>query len=580
MTVDRSFSAESITLPRETWYEWSPEAFEVARARNVPVLLVVMAAWATPWRDAARLLAQNEELDAWLREHLVAVVVDADERPDLAERYASGVLPVAQFLTPDGDPLATIDSIDAEAIRAAGESLLASWADDREDMLHEVESERVMRAAERATALARRSPGMLTPSMLDGALELLDEADLATLHATDVAEAIRLWVYAHQRRGTPGALERARQAATVLLDGALTEDEFGAVHHSRENRGLAAADQATVLLALADLAIADEEAREDFADQVEQLARFVIDVLGEPYGGIRHTARELDPAAAEERVFVTSSARAARALIMAGTIYGNREWVERGRRAVDFLLERVRAGEAGFYHQWDGTPGGFGFLGDQAEVLLSVLQAYEVSGTGTYLEHARRLVRIVERDWREPGRGFRDLSELNDADSLEQGGLLTEMHLPLDQNVSMAEGLVWLARLTHDERLLDIAVDTLVMFATGLEQRGVSSVRYVRTVDRILSAEPEIKIIAEQPPGEPDRVADPLMDAAMRLPVAGRTVQRLAIGIDDDLIDLLGLPRNGGRAAYVCIGSSCSAPLTQPEQLLPAVEEMVETQTG
>ena len=49
-------------------------------------------------------------------------------------------------------------------------------------------------------------------------------------------------------------------------------------------------------------------------------------------------------------------------------------------------------------------------------------------------------------------------------------------------------------------------------------------------------------------------------------------MQRLSLPQDDLLMRQLDLPLDRTRVAYVCVGSVCSAPVTQPEALLPAVE--------
>jgi uncharacterized protein YyaL (SSP411 family) len=577
MTSDSLFPAHPASPTGIDWNDWGIDVFEEARTRNVPVLMLIANAWSARCQSAVRALAIDGDLEPWLRERVALAAVDADERPDLAARYLDGEPPNAVVLTPEGDPLVRAERVNPGSIRATIEGVLADWSARHDELMLEAETDRATRAAERAAALGRRSPGALTPAILDVALEVLEAGDTAELDAAAAGEAIRLWRYAHLRRGTSGALDRAQQTAWGLIAAGRFEGDFGAVLHLPDDNAITAWDQATVLLALGELALIDDEAADSLREPVERMALFCIDVLGEPYGGFRHAASDLDPAAADPRVFAASSARVARALVVASIPYARSDWIERGLRGTDFLLEHLRAGEGGMYHRWLGSAGGFGFLGDQAETLLALLQAYEVSGRTHYFEQAQRLARIVERDWREPGRGFRDLSELLDAEAAEAPGLLAETQLPLDENVSMAEALLWISRLTHDERHIDAAVETMAMFATGLERHGPALASYARVVDRLLSAEPEVKVVAEQPPGEPDRVADPLMAAALRLPVAGRTVQRLTLDADEDILRQLGLPLDVARAAYVCIGTACSAPLTQPEQLLPAAEEMIES---
>ncbi|MDA1010552.1 MAG: AGE family epimerase/isomerase, partial [Chloroflexi bacterium] len=273
----------------------------------------------------------------------------------------------------------------------------------------------------------------------------------------------------------------------------------------------------------------------------------------------------------DDRVIAGDAAVAARGLLIAGTLLGRSDWVERGRRAVDFLLTNLRAGEAGVYHAWDeSVPRTLGILDDQAQVLLALMECYEVSGQGLYFEHARRIARVVERDWHEPGVGFMDLAAGHD-----ETGLLAEPMFAMQANVDIAEALLWLGRLTHDERFLQLAQETLGMFARGIEARGVTVANYARVVDRLLSAEPEFKIVAEFPAGEPDSIADPLHRAALKLALAGRTVQRLDRVADIDLMRQLGLP-DVAKVAYVCMGGTCSAALTAPDQLLPAIDELIE----
>src|SRR5690606_1039813 len=123
-----------------------------------------------------------------------------------------------------------------------------------------------------------------------------------------------------------------------------------------------------------------------------------------------------------------------------------------------------------------------GILDDQAQTLLALLEAYEVSGHAHYFEQARQVSRVVDRDWHEPGLGFRDV-----ADGSDETGLLAEPLYPLAENVDMAEALIWIGRLTHDDRYFSTAQETLAAFAHGLEGRGLAVANYARVVDRLLT---------------------------------------------------------------------------------------------
>jgi uncharacterized protein YyaL (SSP411 family) len=486
-----------------------------------------------------------------LASRFVGVRVDAEERPDIATRY--GPAPAVIALTPEGEPFDRAEPT-ADAVVTLATSALARWDGDRDDVLSEAETARITRAAGSAAAAYRRGSSALTPAILDITLDLLETAEREYDPAAHSVEAVRLWRYAHHRRRTPGAIERARAVASAALRRA-----------ARPGSMCCANDLGEALLAVAELAREDDDMAESLRETVEEAAAFLDVALGDSAGGLRHT---LPPSDAP--VFADSCARAARGLIEAGAAFNRRDWTARGLRAVEFIAYRMRAGQAGVYHAWEGDARVLGLLADQVETLLALLTAYEVNGSASYLEHARSLARTLEQGWWERGHGF-----LDTADRHEELGLLDEAVIPFALNVGAAEANLWLARLTHDDRYLDVAMETLAAIAPGFESRGAAAASFARVVDRILTAEPEVKVVGEFPVGEPDGVVDALYRAALRLPVAARTVQRLSLLEDAGLLRDLGLAGDRPRVAYVCAGRDCSAPITNAEALVAAAAALV-----
>ena len=580
------FSPRSNRAPEIPWHEWDPAAFEDARNTDRPVLLSVVTAWSTASHEMDEGAYSDPRVIDLLAEQFTCIRVDADERPDVAVRYAPQV-PAVAFLTPEGDPIRIDGPLDSDALVHAARAVLDEWYRDRESVSQRVEAARAMRAAERAAARATRAPGALTPSILDIALGIVEQRwvddppglveDAGAVGHHPHPEVLRLLRYAYHRRGLVPEFNRGFALAEGLAQGGLYDRVDGGFFRCATLEGWAepvseklARTQGTMLLALSEVAQSDEEARSVLQDVIEGTAAYLVGVLGDASGAIVN-AEVTAPGAMEvdRRVFSGAAAVVARGLLQAGLLLDRRDWVTSGRRVVDFLLSRMRAGEAGMYHAWDGGPRTLGVLDDQAQMLLALLEAYEISGQMHYFEQARQIARVVDRDWHEPGLGFRDI-----ADGGDETGLLGEPLYPIDANADMAEALTWLARLTHDERHLAQAQETLGVFAPSLEGRGLSGANYARVVDRLLSAEPEFKIVAEYPAGEPDMVADPLHAAALRLRLPGRTVQRLDRVGDAGLIEQLRLP-DVAKVAYVCSGSTCLGPFTEPEQLLPAVEELL-----
>ncbi|MEU0267438.1 thioredoxin domain-containing protein [Nocardioides sp. NPDC006303] len=94
------------------WWEWSPEAFEEARRRDLPVLLSVGYAACHWCHVMAHESFEDETTAAYMNEHFVNIKVDREERPDVDAVYmaattamtGSGGWPMTVVLDHDGNP--------------------------------------------------------------------------------------------------------------------------------------------------------------------------------------------------------------------------------------------------------------------------------------------------------------------------------------------------------------------------------------------------------------------------------------------------------------------------------------------
>ncbi|WP_328537003.1 thioredoxin domain-containing protein [Streptomyces sp. NBC_00344] len=94
------------------WWPWTPEAFEEARRRDVPVLLSVGYSACHWCHVMAHESFEDERTAAYTNEHFVAVKVDREERPDVDAVYMEAVQaatgqggwPMTVFLNADAQP--------------------------------------------------------------------------------------------------------------------------------------------------------------------------------------------------------------------------------------------------------------------------------------------------------------------------------------------------------------------------------------------------------------------------------------------------------------------------------------------
>ncbi|MEU3186907.1 thioredoxin domain-containing protein [Streptomyces sp. NPDC006923] len=94
------------------WWPWSPEAFEEARERDVPVLLSVGYSSCHWCHVMAHESFEDEATAAYMNAHFVNIKVDREERPDVDAVYMEAVQaatgqggwPMSVFMNADGEP--------------------------------------------------------------------------------------------------------------------------------------------------------------------------------------------------------------------------------------------------------------------------------------------------------------------------------------------------------------------------------------------------------------------------------------------------------------------------------------------
>lgn len=546
-------SSPSFPTSDVAWREWSPELFEDPSIAEQLRLVVIGTAWHPDLDELDEELFSDPRMREALGRDVTPIRVDAEERPDVARRYAEdgGVGPL--LLSPGGAPLVRFRETTVSAVLEAIRTWQARWHDERDEVLAEIEAEQVVRLAS-----MQAQPGDLTPSALDVMLDRTNET-------SEVAgpQQIALWLYAHRRRADLDAERRARMAIQRRVDGGGFDRERGGFLRSLGPDSAdvrLTADQGRWLQVLARVAGEDSDAHEWAREAVVQTIDFVEAELLNSNGGFQQGADD-------QRVFATANAALARGLLACGVVFGRSDWRSRGQTAVDFLVRRMRAGEAGYYHGWDGVPYTLGLLADQVAVGQALLDTHEVTGSIDYLHHAQTVARLLERQFLTPNGMLADLDIAHEAD-----GLLEEPRFDLLDQALAADLLIRLSHLTHDDRYVDTAYALLGAVAGALEQAELEAGSAIaRTIDRILSVEPEIKIVTAAPPGEYDGVADPLHAEALRLALAAHTVQRLNPDFDDVLAGQLGLPM-GPPGAYCFVLGGYSGLLTRPDELVLTID--------
>ena len=167
------------------WWGWGEEAFEVARRRNVPVLLSVGYAACHWCHVMAHESFEDEATAARINADFVPVKVDREERPDVDAVYMAatqaltgqGGWPMTVFLTPDGRPFYAGTYFPPAPMRGMPsftqvlEAIAGAWRERREEVLRSAGTI----AAELMQRQPPSLPGQVGLAELDAARKTLGE---------------------------------------------------------------------------------------------------------------------------------------------------------------------------------------------------------------------------------------------------------------------------------------------------------------------------------------------------------------------------------------------------------------------
>lgn len=250
------------------------------------------------------------------------------------------------------------------------------------------------------------------------------------------------------------------------------------------------------------------------------------------------------------------------ALAKAGRALGKKEYTAAARRAFDFVLTSMCDG-AQLLHRWrDGEAAVPAFLDDYAFLAWGALELYETTFEVTLLGQARQLCDDALRLFGDETGGFRQSSAGHEQ-------LIVPVKEAYDGaipsgNSVMASVLARLGKLFGNTDYLNRAHLTVQTFGRQLTSYPMGFAHMLTALDFLVLPTQEIVIVGA------DATAQSMLDilAEHYLPFA-------VVVHNDGSEDLLQLvefvryqqPVDGQATAYICENYTCSAPLTDAEEL-------------
>jgi len=253
------------------------------------------------------------------------------------------------------------------------------------------------------------------------------------------------------------------------------------------------------------------------------------------------------------------------ALVNGGLLLEQSSWIALARRAFDFIARAMTHGERLGHSYRDGKLKFPGLASDFAAMIRAALALYEATGEDSYLDQALKWQRALDRDYADAATGTYYLTAA-DAEGLVIRPAATTDEATPNHNAVAAQNLIRLAVLTGDDGWRDKADRLIAAIAPAAAENLYMHMALLNAIDLRLRAA-QIVVTGQGP------AAQALLDFARRLPPLDRIVLHAAAA--DTLPPshpARGKIAAAAEQAFVCVGETCSLPVTDPAGLRAAVD--------
>ncbi|MBA2544306.1 MAG: thioredoxin domain-containing protein [Deltaproteobacteria bacterium] len=264
----------------------------------------------------------------------------------------------------------------------------------------------------------------------------------------------------------------------------------------------------------------------------------------------------------DTKVLVAWNALAITALARAALTFDDARYRDAARSTATYLLEHGRRGGA-LRH---AIAGGDAFLDDHAFLVAALIDLYEADPDPKWLREAIALQRAQDAAFFDPQAGYSFTAKTHEQ-LVVRDRVAHDDAVPSGSSVA-AENLLKLYELTSDEAYRTRATATFTASGATLARTPGALPRMLAALDFSLDKPKQIVIVSPVG-GSPDALLARVRRAYVPNRVLVRTVEGAALAALSPLVPLVeGKVAKGGQpTAYVCVGTHCEQPTSDPEVL-------------
>jgi hypothetical protein len=251
------------------------------------------------------------------------------------------------------------------------------------------------------------------------------------------------------------------------------------------------------------------------------------------------------------------------ALVNAGLVFEEPHWLEMAARAFLFVDAKMAHGDR-LGHSWRAgrllVPG---LASDHAAMIRAALALHEATGEHAHLERALAWQATLDRHYANPDNGGYFLTADDAAGLVVRPNATTDDATP-NPNAVAAQNLIRLAVFTGQHAWRDKADRLFEGIAASAGENLFAHLALLNALDLRLRAA-EI-VVAGEGAG-----ANDLLAAARKLPFLDRIVLRASPALPASHPAQEKIRATAQSAAFVCVGETCSLPVSEPDAIAAAV---------
>ena len=112
----------------------------------------------------------------------------------------------------------------------------------------------------------------------------------------------------------------------------------------------------------------------------------------------------------DDCIYTDANVQAIVAYLDAAKLLGNASYQRRALQVLDFLWHHCLNPQGGMFHYYDGSARVPGLLNDQARMGIALVHAHKATGVAEYLEQAKGLADFILEKFKNPDGGYYDIS--------------------------------------------------------------------------------------------------------------------------------------------------------------------------